>query len=143
MSNQIRKFELDAIAKEVESKLTEKAKQVQSDLEKQSDYKNILELVKIINRLQDQKEDIENRISIRVEELQEFLKTYNKRINGAFHLRHNSYSSYMNEKDSVSWNTETWELRDQINNKLAIALMSPDARERMSEVIQEVVNSLS
>jgi len=143
MANQIRKFELDAIANEVESKLYEKAKQVQSDLEKQSDYKNILELVKIINRLQDQEKDIEKRISIRAEELKEYLETYNQNLNQNFSLEHNSYNSYMHEKDSVSWNTETWKLRDQVDNKLAIALMSPDARDRMSEVIQEVVDSLS
>ena len=143
MANQIRKFELDAIAKEVESKLTEKAKQVQSDLEKQSDYKNILELVKIINRLQDEEKDIEKRISIQEKGLREYLETYNQNLNQYFSLEHNSYNSYMHEKDSVSWNTETWELKDQINNKLAIALMSPDARNRMSEVIQEVVDSLS
>jgi len=143
MANQIRKYELDAIAEEVVSKLTEKAKQVQSDLEKQSDYKQIQEQLKVINALQDQEEDISKRISEHVDKLKKIIKTYNKGLNDNFSLEHNSYNSYMYEKDSVSWNTETWKLKDQVNNKLAIALMSPDARNRMSEVIKEVVDSLS
>lgn len=143
MANQIRKYELDAIAEEVVSKLTEKAKQVQSDLEKQSDYKQIEEQLKVINALQDQEEDIQKRVSDHVEKLKEFLKTYNKGLNDNFSLCHESYNRYGNERDSVSWSTETWKLRDQVNNKLAIALMSPDARNRMSEVIQEVVDNLS
>jgi len=143
MANQIRKYELDAIAEEVVSKLTEKAKQVQSDLEKQSDYKQIQEVIKIINRLQDEEKDIKKRISIRAEELKEFLETYNQGLNQNFRLNHNSYTAYSHIKDSVEWSFETWKLKDQVNNKLAIALMSPDARNRMSEVIQEVVDSLS
>ena len=143
MANQIRKYELDAIAEEVVSKLTEKAKQVQSDLEKQSDYKQIQEVIKIINRLQDQEKDIDQRISIRRKELKEFLEIYNQGLNQNLRLDHNSYGAYCDTKDSVSWTLETWHIKDQVNNKLAIALMSPDARNRMSEVIQEVVESLS
>ena len=143
MANQIRKYELDAIAEEVVSKLTEKAKRVQSDLEKQADYKQIQEVIKIINRLQDEEKDIKKRISIRAEELKEYLEIYNQNLNQNFRLNHNSYSAYSHTKDSVSWVLETWQLKDQVNNKLAISLMSPDARNRMSEVIQEVVESLS
>lgn len=143
MANQIRKYELDAIAEEVISKLNKKAEQVQSDLEKQSDYQQIQEVIKIINRLQDEEKDIQERIKIRVDELKEFLETYNQNLNQNFRLNHNSYHSYSHIKDSVSWSKEGWKLKDQVNNKLAIALMSPDARNRMSEVIQEVVDSLS
>jgi len=140
MSKQIRKYELDAISQEVLDDLQQKQQKGQASLEKGTKYKHIKQQVDTIVSLQTQIEDIQERISRQRESVRKVLKTFNKNLHEGFELHHQTYGS----KDKLSWNKGfDYHLRQKVEQKLAIALMSPDARERMSEVIQEVVNSLS
>jgi len=140
MSKQIRKYELDAISQEVLDDLQQKQQKGQASLEKGTKYKQIKQQVDTIVSLQTQIEDIQERISRQRESVRKVLKTFNKNLHEGFELHHQTYGS----KDKLSWNKGfDYHLRQKVEQKLAIALMSPDARERMSEVIQEVVNSLS
>ena len=60
--------------------------------------------------------------------------------NGVYCLK--SLETYSNDYN-LSWVKKDWQIKNQISDKLAIALLEPNAQARVKEIIMAIVNDVA
>ena len=73
------------------------------------------------------------------EKLNEGIKSFNKTI---LHTNFNLTSnySYTNDTSTLRWADEEWKVKQNIERKLAIALISPDWKNKLSSIIDDIAS---
>jgi len=133
---QMRKFEQEAIAKEILNRIKTNNSKEQNAMEKSSkELKNIRSLISKIEGISEQERKLYREKRNISEEMREAIKDFNNLY--CFNTNYNLYSDY---NDSVTWSVNEWELRQDIENKLAIALISPDWKDKLSTIIDDVAS---
>ena len=137
---QMRKFEQEAIAKEILETINASNSKEQQALEKSSkEIKNIRKLQNKFKSIQEEEKllYIERRnIS---EKMQKAIEDFN-----SFCLDDNAlYKIHKDYNDDIRWSINEWEVRQNIENKLAIALLSNDWQERLPEIISSIASQFT
>lgn len=142
-SNQLRKFEQDAITNEILSDLTKMAKASQVKAEKSKSYKEIEKKLNSINLIMADIRALENKMATATNEMDVLIKEFNVDCNEDFFRL--QYSNYRHNRENamINWDTQTYVLRGQVEQKLALALISPDWKDRLQEIINSITEELS
>ena len=141
MNQQIRKFEQEAIVREVLNKLKNIETAKQKDLIKQLDFKVITENVETKIAMQNEVNALEKSLSNAKENIREQVKTWNELNPSNFPL---SYDESYRGDDTLNFDSSrTWELEQTIGDKIAIALLAPDYKEKLTTIIDDIANELS
>ena len=135
---QMRKFEQEAIAKEILDTINASNSKEQQAMEKNSkELKNIRKLGAKINSILEQENILYKQRRTINEEIGQAVKDFNDL------LPTSKYSLGTSYDDKTTWHTNDWEVRQDIERKLAIALLSNDWQERLPEIISSIANQFT
>ena len=133
---QMRKFEQEAVATEIYEKIKATHGSIQEELENTKDYKAIQSIVDELATLQKQSDELHKTIRKTKDSLGESINKFNeKRNKNNFNLCYTGYDSV-----HLYWNTNEWNVKRDIERKLAIALISPDWKDKLSTIIDDVAS---
>jgi phenylalanyl-tRNA synthetase alpha subunit len=133
---QMRKFEQEAVATEIYEKIQETHGSIQEELENTKDYKALQSIVDELSTLEKQSNELHKTIRKTKDSLGESINKFNeKRNKNNFNLCYTGYDSV-----HLYWNTNEWNVKRDIERKLAIALISPDWKDKLSSIIDEVAS---
>ena len=136
---QMRKFEQEAIATEIYEKIQETNSVVQKELEQTKDYKAIQSLVDELSDLQNQVHELNKNMKNVRDYIGESVSIFNDNISkNNFHL--STVGSYYNNSGQLSWIDDEWKVKQAIERKLAIALISPDWKDKLSSIIDDIAS---
>ena len=136
---QMRKFEQEAIAKEILDTIRTNSSKEQQALEKSSkDIKNIRKLQAKAQGIQDQEKELYRQRRTLLEDMENAIQNFNNSLSSDTLFKLNK-----DYNDNISWSCNEWEIRQNIENKLAIALLSNDWQERLPEIISSIANQFT
>ena len=136
---QMRKFEQEAIAKEILDTIKTNSSKEQQALEKNSkELKSIRKLNAKVESLHDQERELYRQRRLLVEEMGDDIQSFNNSLSSDTLFKLNK-----DYDDNISWSCNEWEIRQNIENKLAIALLSNDWQERLPEIISSIANQFT
>ena len=136
---QMRKFEQEAIATEIYQKIQETNSVVQEELEQTKKYKDIQAVVDELSDLQNQVEELNKAMKNNRDIIGKLVKEFNDNISqNNFELT--TVSRYYNGAGQLSWTDNEWTLKQNIERKLAIALISPDWKDKLSSIIDDIAS---
>jgi len=139
MAQQMRKFEQEAIAKEILETINASNSKEQQAMEKSSkELKNIRKLHTKAEGIQDQERELYRQRRILIDEMNIAIKNFNRTLSLT-----TNYKIHSDYDDNISWSTNDWEIKQNIENKLAIALLSNDWQERLPEIISSIANQFT
>ena len=137
---QMRKFEQEAIAKEILDTINASSSKEQQVIEKNSKE------LKSIRKLQDKSKSIQEEERLLYIEKRNINEKMQKAIDdfNSFCLDNNAlYKLNKEYNDNVTWSCNEWEVRRDIERKLAIALLSSDWQERLPEIIESIASQFT
>ena len=136
---QMRKFEQEAIATEIYQKIQETNSVVQKELEQTKDYKDLQSVIDELSILEKRRQGIAETISETRNTLGESVKQFNEKISqNNFELT--TTGMYYDKVGQLSWTDNEWTLKQNIERKLAIALISPDWKDKLSTIIDDIAS---
>ena len=136
---QMRKFEQEAIATEIYEKIQETNSVVQKELEQTKKYKDIQAVVDELSDLQNQVEELNKAMKNNKDIIGKLVKEFNDNISqNNFELT--TVSRYYSGAGQLSWTDNEWTLKQNIERKLAIALISPDWKDKLSSIIDDIAS---
>ena len=136
---QMRKFEQEAIAKEILDTIKVSNSKEQQAMEKSSkELKNIRKLQAKAEGIHDQERKLYKERRMIVEEMNTAIRNFNRTLK--FDTNYELHKDY---NDKITWSYNDWEVRQNIENKLAIALLSNDWQERLPEIIETIASQFT
>jgi hypothetical protein len=136
---QIRKFEQEAIVNQIMEGVKERLDSKIDKAKKSKEYKSLAKKHDSVAKLD---KAIESMQKAREEEV----ATLNKQIRkfNDFHTVENVGVSTINcYHDTLSWWKHEWAVKNQVADKLAIALLEDNAQERIKEIIMAIASEVS
>ena len=133
MAQQMRKFEQEAIASEIIGNIKKNQAVLQKELENSDTFQYINTLCENVQALQREQSDISNQISNIKRNIDIKITDFNDNIKSEFNL-------YSNYDAKLDWNYNEWQIKQEIENKLAIALLSDDWSDKLSQIIEDIAN---
>jgi hypothetical protein len=139
MATQIRKFEQDAIVDTIYKKIEDKAKlDMQSQL-KSKEFKALTKLVDKRKSLHKEVRKLEHKMTDAQNEARDILKGINESLADKSYTISCGYSC--NKTPSIDFNN-SWSLKSEIANKIAISLLPKDAIQNIDAIIESIVKEL-
>jgi len=139
MAQQMRKFEQEAIAKEILDTIKVSNSKEQQALEKSSkELKNIRKLYAKADSIYKKERQLYRERRIILDDLKDSIKSFNRTLSSTA-----NYTLEKDYNDNISWRTDDWNIRQNIENKLAIALLSNDWQERLPEIIENIASQFT
>ena len=137
---QMRKFEQEAIAKEILETINASNSKEQQALEKSSkEIKNIRKLQNKFKSIQEEERILYRERRNITEQMEQAIKDFN-----SFSLDDNAlYKLNRDYDDNITWSINEWKVKQDIENKLAIALLSNDWQERLHEIISSIASQFT
>ena len=136
---QMRKFEQEAIAKEILDTIKVSNSKEQLALEKSSkELKNIRKLYAKADSIYKKERQLYRERRIILDDLKDSIKSFNKTLSPTA-----NYTLEKDYNDNISWRTDDWSIRQDIERKLAIALLSNDWQERLPEIISNIASQFT
>jgi len=133
---QMRKFEQEAIATEILNKIKTNNSKKQNAMEKSSkELKNIRKLYAKAEGIQEQERELYRKRRNIVEEMDTAIKDFNNSLSSD-----SLFKLYKDYNDNITWSVNEWEVKQNIENKLAIALISPDWKDKLSTIIDDIAS---
>ena len=137
----IRKFEQEAIVNQIMEGVSEKADKQIEKAKKSADYKALLKMTDKLQKLKEQRDALSRTLSKEEIKVNNAIHDYNAMSeNGVYCLR--GLETY-NTTYNLDWVKLDWKVRDKIRDKLAIALLEPNAQARVKEIIMAIVNEVA
>lgn len=136
---QMRKFEQEAIATEIYEKIVVKQGLEQIELQKTKEYKAIKSLIDEMSAIEKKRSDLYKELSSIKDTLGEQISAFNNTIlDKNFTLA--SQGRYYDSASDLRWTDDEWKLKRAIERKLAIALISPDWKDKLSTIIDDIAS---
>ena len=137
---QIRKFEQDSIVNQIMEGVHERLDTKIEKAKKSKDYKAVEKLADVVVKLQKEIEVANQKRSDALNRVNEAFKNYNEfntdKLIGLSGM--NDYS-----KSTLGFFRNDWKIKQQVSDKLAIALLEPNAQERIKDIIMAIANEVS
>jgi len=135
MAQQMRKFEQEAIASEILEKINSKTRVIQKDFEGSAAYKKMRIISDKIRQLDQEREDTIDKMNSLKKELRDKSEVFNTNNELS-----SNYKVTTNYEGILQWANDDWKIQRSVEQKLAIALLSPDWDDRLSQIIEEIAN---
>lgn len=135
----IRKYEMEAMANQVMVGLEERIGKLESDIRKTSQYKAIEKKHNQLLALYKKYRAIDKELSNLKEEINDDIRALNDNPNTSKHCRLNNLSW---NDSQLMFNCNKWEIKSDIEEKLTVALIKPDAQKYIEKIIKQVVDSI-
>jgi len=137
---QIRKFEQEAIVNQIMEGVIERLDAKVEKAKKSKDYKAVEKLADVVVKLQKEIEVANQKRSDAINRVNEAIKNYNEFSTDKMV----GLSSMNNYKESrLDFYRQDWQVKGQVADKLAIALLEPNAQERIKEIIMAIASEVS
>ena len=135
----IRKFEQDAIVNQIMVGVNEKLDSKVEKAKKSKEYKALTKMHDSVAKLDMAIDRMHKARAEEIETLNEQIRKFND-----FHTVENVGVSKINYNgDTLSWWKHEWAVKTQVADKLAIALLEPNAQERIKEIIMAIASDVS
>lgn len=136
---QMRKFEQEAIATEIYEKIVVKQGLEQIELSKTKEYKAIQSIIDKMSAIENKRNDLYKELQSIKDTLKEQISAFNNTIlDKNFTL--SSQNRYYDSAENLTWTDNEWKLKQAIERKLAIALISPDWKDKLSTIIDDIAS---
>ena len=136
---QIRKFEQEAIVNQIMEGVKERLDSNIDKAKKSKEYKSLAKKHDSVVKLDLAIARMNQARAKEVETLNKQIKKFND-----FHTVENVGVSTINyNNDTLSWWKHEWAVKTQVADKLAIALLEPNAQERIKEIIMAIASEVS
>tara|TARA_R100000329_G_scaffold79504_1_gene68065 strand:- start:466 stop:909 length:444 start_codon:yes stop_codon:yes gene_type:complete len=136
---QMRKFEQEAIAKEILETIRVANAIEQNALEKSSkELKNIRKLQAKAESIHEKERKLYRERRIITDDIKTSIKSFNRTLSST-----TNYELDRDYNDNIKWSTNDWKVKKDIERKLAIALLSNDWQERLPEIIQNIASQFT
>jgi hypothetical protein len=137
----IRKFEQEAIVNQIMEGVSEKADKQIEKAKKSADYKALVKKTDELRKMKRKIDILCQELNLREKSVNEDIANYNTMSkNGAYNV--GSVYSY-DGKYMLNWHKDDWGVKRQVSDKLAIALLEPNAQARVKEIIMAIVNEVA
>lgn len=137
---QIRKFEQESIVNQIMEGVNERLNAKVEKAKKSKDYKAVEKLADVVVKLQKEIEFANQKRSDALNRVNEAIKNYNEFSTDKMV----GLSSMNNYNDSrLKFFRNDWQVKQQVSDKLAIALLEPNAQERIKEIIMAIASEVS
>ena len=136
---QMRKFEQEARATESYEKIVGKQGLEQLELQKTKEYKAIQSLIDKMSAIENKRNELYKELSSIKDTLGEQIRAFNGTILGK-NFTLTSQGRYYDSASNLSWTDNEWKLKQAIERKLAIALISPDWKDKLSTIIDDIAS---
>jgi len=136
---QIRKFEQEAIVNQIMEGVKERLDSKIEKAKKSKEYKTLAKKHDSVAKLDLAIQSMQKAREEEVETLNEQIKKFND-----FHTVENvGVSTVRYSHDELSWWKHEWAVKTQVADKLAIALLEPNAQDRIKEIITAIASEVS
>ena len=136
---QIRKFEQEAIVRQIMEGVDERLDSKINKAKKSKEYKAIAKRFNTLKIIDEQIESMQKTRKDAVATLNKLIKKFND-----FHTVENVGISTMNHhEENLSWWKHEWSIKTKVADKLAVALIEPNAQERIKEIIVAIASEVS
>ena len=136
---QMRKFEQEAIATEIYEKIQETNSVLQKELEQTKKYKDIQAVVDELADLDKQSQELNKAMKNTRDIIGKLVKEFNEKISeNSFQL--STVGTYYKSEGQLTWTDNHWDTMRNIERKLAIALISPDWKDKLSSIIDDIAS---
>ena len=137
----IRKFEQEAIVNQIMEGVSEKADKQIEKAKKSADYKALVKKTDELRKMKRKIDILCQELNLREKSVNEDIANYNTMSkNGAYNV--GSVYSY-DGKYMLNWHKDDWGVKRQVSDKLAIALLEPNAQARVKEIIMAIVDEVA
>ncbi len=140
MATQIRKFEQDAIVDTIYSKVEANAKKDMQSRIKSKEFKALTKLLDKRKSLHKEVRKLEHKMTDAQNKAKDILKGINESIADKNYTISCGYAC--TETPSIDYKN-SWSLKSEIANKVAIALLPKDAIENIDEIISKIASEIS
>ncbi len=137
---QMRKFEQEAIVNQIMEGVNERLDAKVEKAKKSKDYKAVEKLADVVVKLQSEREALSKKHTEAVNRVNEAIKNYNE-FNTDKMVGLSSMSNYHDSK--LNFFRHDWQIKGQVSDKLAIALLEPNSQERIKDIIMAIANEVS
>ena len=136
---QIRKFEQEAIVNQIMEGVKERLDNKVEKAKKSKEYKAIAKMHDSVAKLQS---SIDRMVEAKNEEVQ-ILNEQIKKFNDFHTVENVGITTIGYNNQDLSWWKHEWSVKTQVADKLAIALLEPNAQDRIKEIITAIASEVS
>jgi hypothetical protein len=137
----IRKFEQEAIVNQIMEGVSEKADKQIEKAKKSADYKALVKMTDKLKKMKKQIDALTKELNEEEKSVNQAISNYNAMSkNGAYNV--GSVYSY-DGSYAMNWRKDDWGVKRQVADKLAIALLEPNAQARVKEIIMAIVDEVA
>ena len=137
---QIRKFEQEAIVNQIMEGVKERLDNKVEKARKSKDYKAIEKLANAVLKINKERELLEKKHTKALERVNLAIKNYNNYSEDSL-VGINGLTQYTNAK--LQFFRMDWKIKNQVADKLAVALIERNAQERIKEIITAIASEVS
>ena len=134
---QIRKFEQEAIVNQIMEGVKERLDTKIEKAKKSKDYKAVEKLAEMVVKLQKEIDVANEKKLFALQRVNEAIKSYNE-----FNTNKNINLCGMNDysQKTLSFSKNDWQIKNSVADKLAVALIEPNAQDRIKEIIVAIAS---
>ena len=136
----IRKFEQEAIVNQIMEGVKERLDNKVEKARKSKDYKAIEKLANAVLSINKERDLLEEKHKKALERVNRAIKNYNNYTEDSL-VGINGLTQYTNAK--LDFFRMDWKIKNQVADKLAVALIEPNAQERIKEIITAIASEVS
>lgn len=137
---QIRKFEQEAIVNQIMEGVKERLDDKVEKARKSKDYKAIEKLANAVLNINKERDLLEEKHKKALERVNLAIKNYNNYSEDSL-VGINGLTPYTNAK--LEFFRMDWKIKNQVADKLAVALIEPNAQDRIKEIIVAIASEVS
>ena len=136
----IRKFEQEAIVNQIMEGVKERLDNKVEKARKSKDYKAIEKLANVVLKLNKERDLLEEKHKEALDRVNLAIKNYNNYSEDSL-VGINGLTQYTDAK--LEFFRMDWKIKNQVADKLAVALIEPNAQERIKEIITAIASEVS
>tara|TARA_R100001440_G_scaffold43136_1_gene62929 strand:+ start:170 stop:589 length:420 start_codon:yes stop_codon:yes gene_type:complete len=137
---QIRKFEQEAIVNQIMEGVKERLDNKVEKAKKSKDFKAIEKLANAVLNINKERDLLEEKHNKALERVNRAIKNYNNYSEDSL-VGINGLTQYT--KAELEFFRMDWKIKNQVADKLAVALIEPNAQERIKEIIVAIASEVS
>ena len=137
---QIRKFEQEAIVNQIMEGVKERLGNKVEKARKSKDYKAIEKLANVVLNLNKERDLLEEKHKEALDRVNLAIKNYNNYSEDSL-VGINGLTQYTDAK--LEFFRMDWKIKNQVADKLAVALIEPNAQDRIKEIIVAIASEVS
>ena len=137
---QIRKFEQEAIVNQIMEGVKERLHNKVEKARKSKDYKAIEKLANSVLKINKERDLLEEKHAEALDRVNLAIKNYNNYSEDSL-VGINGLTQYTDAK--LDFFRMDWKIKNQVADKLAVALIEPNAQDRIKEIIVAIASEVS